>query len=45
MTSDKHGNCKGSKRSYPHGSEIAEGGKMLECVDGKWEIITLVSGI
>jgi len=45
MTSDKHRNCKGSNRSYPHGSELAEGGKMLECVDGKWEIITLVSGI
>jgi hypothetical protein len=45
MALSKHKGCKGSERSYPHGSEIAEGGKLLECVDGRWEIITLVSGI
>lgn len=45
MTSEKHEHCKGIGRSYPHGSEITEGGKMLECVDGKWELVTLVSGI
>jgi hypothetical protein len=45
MALGKNKGCKGSKRSYPHGSEVSEGGKMLECVDGRWEIITLVSGI
>jgi hypothetical protein len=45
MDADKRGACKRSDRFYPHGSDVTEGGKMLECVDGKWEIVTLISGI
>ena len=37
MATDKRRECRRRDRFYPHGSEITEGGKMLECVDGKWK--------
>ncbi len=29
--------CKLDNKSYPHGSQIMEGAKILECVNGEWE--------
>jgi hypothetical protein len=45
MATDKSRECRRKDRFYPQGSDITDDGKMLECVDGKWESITLVSGI
>jgi len=29
--------CKLNGKSYPHGSQIMEGAKIIECVNGEWE--------
>lgn len=41
----KYKKCKMKKISFPHGSEISRDGKLLECVDGRWEPVVLVGGI
>lgn len=41
----KSRSCNYRDRSYPHGSEISAEGKLLDCVDGNWVAVVLVSGI
>jgi hypothetical protein len=45
MVGDKKGRCEYKHRSYPHGTEISEGGRLMDCINGRWESVVLVSGI
>lgn len=45
MDFDKKNNCRLDGRHYPNGADIVDRGKLLDCVDGRWEEVLLVSGI
>ncbi|MFZ2447929.1 MAG: hypothetical protein WAW37_16350 [Syntrophobacteraceae bacterium] len=45
MAIKKRKGCKVNGRLYSEGAEIFDNGKILDCVQGRWEPLVLVSGI
>ncbi len=45
MDFDDPHECRMDGRRYPNGTDIVAEGRLVDCVDGKWEEVILTSGI